>query len=358
MRAPCRLYPVLAVLLALAACKEEKDKSPLVRPVLSVVVAPQTGKPLGFSGTIEPQYRAILGFRVLGRLIVRHANVGDLVHKGALLAALDPVALELAVRSAAADHSNALAQLANATATETRQRILLEQKTTTEAQFEQAQQAREAAAAAVVRARASLAKAQEQLSYAELRSDFDGVVTAVEAEVGQTVAAGQAVITVARPDIREAVIDVPEDTDGDLRAGSRFDVASQIDPSIQATGRVREIAPQADPATRSRRVRITLDSPPANLRLGTTVTATLTTPPAPRIVVPASALLERDGKTMVWVVDAASSTVSTREVRLGERNARAVQIADGLAPGTRVVTAGVNSLTPGQSVKLADGASR
>ncbi len=138
--------PVLAVPLALAACKDEKDKAPLVRPVLSIVVAPQTGKALGFTGTVEPQYRAILGFRVLGRMIVRHANVGDVVHKGALLAALDPVALELAVRAAAADLSNALAQLANATATETRQRTLLEQKTTTEAQFEQAQQAREAAA--------------------------------------------------------------------------------------------------------------------------------------------------------------------------------------------------------------------
>jgi RND family efflux transporter MFP subunit len=352
------LYPVLAVPLALAACKEDKEKPPLVRPVLSIVVAPQTGKPLGFSGTIEPQYRAILGFRVLGRLIVRNANVGDVVHKGALLAALDPVAVELAVRAAAADVSNALAQLANTTATETRQRTLLEQKTTTEAQFEQAQQAREAAAAAVVRARASLAKAQEQLSYAELRSDFDGVVTAVDAEVGQVVSAGQSVMTVARPDIREAVIDVPEDIDGDLGPGTRFDVASQIDPSIQATGRIREIAPQADPATRSRRLKITLDSPPANLRLGTTVTATLMTPPTASIVVPASALLERDGKATVWVVDAASSTVSPREVQIASRNERAVQIADGLAPGTRVVTAGVNSLAPGQAVKFSDGASR
>jgi membrane fusion protein, multidrug efflux system len=343
--------PVLAVPLALAACKDEKDKAPLVRPVLSIVVAPQTGKVLGFTGTVEPQFRAILGFRVLGRLVVRHANVGDVVNKGALLAALDPVALELAVRSAAADLSNALAQLSNATATETRQRTLLETKTTTEAQFEQAVQAREAAAAAVVRARAGLAKAQEQLGYAELRSDFDGVVTAVDAEVGQTVSAGQSVITIARPDIREAVIDVPEDADSDLRPGTRFEVAPQIDPSLKVTGAVREIAPQADPATRSRRVRITLENPPVNVRLGTTVTATPITSPTPRIMVPPSALLERDGKAMVWVVDAASNTVSAREVRIASRNERAVQIAD-------VVTAGVNSLAPGQAVKLSPEASQ
>jgi membrane fusion protein, multidrug efflux system len=348
----------VCLLPALAACKETQGKPPPVRPVLSVVVAPQTGSPLGFTGTIEPRFRASLGFLVLGRIVVRHVNVGDVVTKGALLAALDPVAFELAVRTAAADLSNALAQLTNATATETRQQTLLEQKATTQANFEQAQQAREAAAAAVVGARANLQKAQEQLGYTQLRSDFDGVVVTVDAEVGQVVAAGQSVITVARPDVREAVVDVPEDIDGNLRPGTRFDVASQIDPSTQAVGQVREIAPQADPATRSRRVKITLDNPPANLRLGTTVTATLTTPPTPRIVVPASALLERDGKTMVWVVDPATSTVSTRDVRIARRSDRAVQIADGLTPGTRVVTAGVNSLAPGQSVKVSDGASR
>jgi len=105
-------------------------------------------------------------------------------------------------------------------------------------------------------------------------------------------------------------------------------------------------------------VRIALDNPPTSFRLGTTATATLTTATAARIGVPASALLERDGKSMVWVVDAASSTVSPREVRIASRDERAVYIADGLAPGTRVVTAGVNSLAPGQSVKISDKASR
>jgi membrane fusion protein, multidrug efflux system len=352
MRTGPRLPLGLVLVLALAGCKEQKEKPPPVRPVLSVVVAPQAGNILGFAGTIEPQYRAVLGFRVLGRIMVRHANVGDVVTKGALLAALDPVALELAVRAAAADLSNALAQLANAAATETRQRTLLEQRTTTQAQFELAQQAREAAEAGVVRARANLEKAQEQLGYAQLRSDFDGVVTAVDAEVGQVVSPGQAVMTVARPNIREAVVDVPEDVDGDLRPGTRFGVALQVDLSIQATGQVREIAPQADAATRTRRVRITLDNPPASLRLGSTVTATLATASAARIMLPVSALLERDGKTMVWVVDAASSTVSPREIRIAGRSERGIQIADGLAPGTRVVTAGVNSLAPGQSVKI------
>jgi RND family efflux transporter MFP subunit len=346
----------LGAMLALPGCNEQKAQAPPVRPVLSVVVAPQDSRVMGFTGTIEPRFRASLGFLVLGRIIARHVNVGDPVTRGALLAALDPVAFELAVRSAAADLSNALAQQANATATETRQQVLLEQKTTTPAQFESAQQARQAADAAVVRARANLAKAQEQLGYTNLRSDFDGVVMTVDAEVGQVVAAGQTAMTVARPDVREAVVDVPDDLSGDLRPDSRFEVVSQVDPATHANGSVREIAPQADPATRTRRVRITLENPPINLRLGSTVTATLTTPTASRIELPASALLERDGKTMVWVVDTASRTVSTRDVRLAARNERAIQIADGLTPGTRVVTAGVNSLAPGQSVKLTEAA--
>ena len=207
-----------------------------------------------------------------------------------------------------------------------------------------------------MRARANLAKAQEQLGYTNLRSDFDGVVMTVDAEVGQVVAAGQTAMTVARPDVREAVVDVPEDLSGDLRPDSRFEVVSQVDPATRANGTEREIAPQADPATRTRRGRSTLENPPTNLRLGSTVTATLTTPTASRIELPASALLERDGKTMVWVVDTASRTVSTRDVRLAARNERAIQIADGLTPGTRVVTAGVNSLAPGQSVKLTEAA--
>ncbi len=343
----------VTVLLALAGCDDKPAPAPVIRPVLSMVVAPQAGRMSGFAGIIEPQVRANLSFRALGRLMARHVNVGDAVTKGALLAALDPLAFELSLRTAQADLSNALAQQANAAATETRQRTLLDQGASTQAQFDLAQQSREAADAAVARARANLAKAREQLSYAELRSDFDGIVTATDVEIGQVVSAGQTVIAVARPEVREAVVDVPEDIAGTLRPGSRFEVALQIDPAIVAAGRVREIAPQADPATRTKRVRITLDDPPAGFRLGTVVTATPVAPADARVELPPSAVLERDGKPMVWVVDEASKTVSLREVRIGRRDARAIVIADGLAPGTRVVTAGVNSLAPGQSVRIA-----
>jgi len=343
------------VVVMLAGCQEHKSEPPPpVRPVLSVIVAPQTSRTLGFVGTVEPQYRANLGFRMLGRIIARDANVGDLVTKGAQLAALDPAALELALRTAQADLSNARAQLANAAATEMRQRTLLEKGAATQAQFEAAQQARDAAAAALTRGQANLAKSQEQLGYARLIAEFDGVITAVEAEVGQVVSPGQTVLTIARPDIREAVIDVPEDINDGIRLGVRFDVALQRDPAVLTFGQVREIAPQADPITRTRRVKITLDQASASFRLGTIVIASLTTTVAPQIVLPASALLERDGKTMVWVVDPSSKTVSSRDIAIGSRSGQSVQIVDGLASGMRVVTAGVNSLSAGQRVEIPD----
>lgn len=350
-------WALVAVPLALSACKKEEPAA-VVRPVLTTVVALQTSRVLGFAGTVEPQYHASLGFQVMGRIITRDVKVGDLVVKAQQLAALDPTVLEFAMRSAQADLSNAQAQLGNATATEARQRILFEQNTTSSAQYELVQQAREAAAAAVTRARANLAKAEKQLGYAQLRAEFDGVVVAVDAEVGQVVSPGQTVITVARPDVREAVVDVSEDVNGSLQPGALFDLALQIDSGIKTTGRVREIAPQADSSTGTRRVRITLDNPPGMFRLGTTVTATLTAKIAPQIELPVSALMEKDGKSMVWVVDPATNKVALRDVRIAGRTDRAVRIADGLAPGTQVVIAGVNSLVPGQLVKISERAVR
>ncbi len=355
MRPNLTPFAALGALALLAACQEQKQAdAPVIRPVLSVVVAPQTERTLGFAGTVEARFRSDLGFRALGRIIGRDANVADLVKKGQRLATLDRATYRLAVQSAQAEVASALAQFENAAATETRQRTLLQQNITSEAQFEAARQSRESAEAGVTRARANLARAEEQLGYTELRADFDGVVTAVGAELGQVVQPGQTVVSVARPDIREAVIDLPEGIARDLGPGARFDVALQLDPSIRAAGSVREIAPQADPATRTVRVRISLSKPPESFRLGTTVTAAVTTQGAPGFELPATALLERGGRPTVWVVDPRTKTVSVQDVTVSAREGSLVRVTDGLAPGTRVVTAGVNSLSDGQAVKIMD----
>ena len=350
-----RIAPLI-VLLSLGACSRSEEKPPeIIRPVLSMVIEPKTVETFGFAGTIQPQFSADLAFRLLGRVVSRDVKVGDLVTKGTTIAALDPTALELAVQVSRADLSNAQAQFANAAASEDRQRQLLAAANTSQATFDAAQQARQAAEAGVERANAALAKSQEQLGYARLFSDFDGVVTATGAEVGQTVSAGQTVVTVARTDPREAVVDIPDQLIGDLTVGMPFDIVLQSLPTIKTEAKLREIAPQSEGATRTRRVKLTLVNPPQAFRLGSTITATRMTKVAPTIELPMSALLEKDGAAKVWIVDPTSSSVSTREIKIAAKNSATFTVAEGLDAGMRVVTAGVHSLAEGQKVKVLEG---
>lgn len=351
-----RRAAILLGLLALTACEDEAVPPPEpIRPVYSLIAEPQPRRTIRLAGTVEPQFKTDLSFRVLGRMIARPVNVADLVKKGQVLAALDPTALELAVRSAVADVSNAQAQLANAFGVEDRQRQLLETNVTAKATYESAQQALAAAQSNVVRAQANLTKAREQLGYAQLTSDYDGVVTATSAEIGQVVQPGQTVVTVARPDVREAIIDVPDAQAGGLAIGTPFEVALQLNPAIKVAGQVREIAPQADAVTRTRRVKIALENPPEMFRIGTTVTVSATTDAAPTIRLPRTAVLDKDGKSYVWIVDPKTSAVAAREVRTAPDTPLLVTLVSGVAPGDRVVTAGVHSLSDGQTVKIDQG---
>ena len=150
----------------------------------------------------------------------------------------------------------------------------------------------------------NLAKAIEQLGYAQVKADFAGVVTAVGAEVGQVVSPGQSVVTVARLDAREAVVDLGPDFLVPLTVGLEFTVSPQLLPAVQVQGRIREIAPQADQVTRMRRVRIALNDPPESFRLGSTITARLSSGHTSVLRVPASAVLKEGAETFVWVIDA------------------------------------------------------
>ena len=346
---------IFALTLATAGCKQETGTPEPVRPVLTTVVEPTLPASTVTAGSVEPRYTTNIGFRVLGRLISRPVNVGDLVEEGEILAAIDPTTLELAVQSARAELSRNKARLANATATEERKRTLIASDSTTKASLDDAEYARAGAQASVARAQANLTKALEQLGYAQLKAEFAGVVTAVSADVGQVVSPGQTVVTVARPDVREAVVDVGPDFPVALQPGLSFTVSLQLLPAIKVEGRIREIAPEADDATRMRRIRIALIDPPASFRLGSTVTATLSKLHNEVLRVSASAVLTEDGDTFVWVVDLPASTVSLRKVALSAEGS-GMRVDAGLAAGTRIVTAGIHSLKQGQQVRIAEDA--
>jgi membrane fusion protein, multidrug efflux system len=341
----------LGMAAALAAC-DRPEAAPPVRPVLTTTVAIQTSEAFGpFAGTIEPRYQTNLGFQIAGRMVGRDFTVGDLVKNGIRLAVLDTTVLQFQLSAAQADVASAEAQLINVTATEARQRTLLQTGATTQASLESAVASRETADARAVQARANLKKAQDQLGYSEIKADFDGVVTFWSVEVGQVVAAGQTVVTMARPDIREAVFDVPDAMVADIPRDAEFRILLQVDETVTTAGRVREIAPQSDAATRTRRIRLSLDKLPPAFRLGTTVTVSFPRSVAPRIKLPVTALLEQDGKTSVWVVDTGTRTVKRTDVKVISRNA-GITIEPTLNAGSQVVIAGVHSLSDGQPVKI------
>jgi RND family efflux transporter MFP subunit len=169
------------------------------------------------------------------------------------------------------------------------------------------------------------------------------------------VSAGEAVVTVARPEERDAVVDIPE---GALvpAIGAPFSVLLQIDPAIRATGKVREVAPTADAATRTRRIKIALQAPPDAFRIGTTITAVQDAGTVEKLFLPNTALLERDGKTLIWILDKNGGAVRSQEIETRQLGAGRVEVLSGLEPGTRVVLAGVHSLKEGQTVTIEGGA--
>ena len=208
------------------------------------------------------------------------------------------------------------------------------------------------AQAQVDSAHAQVRIAQNQLSYTALFADAPGLVTAVGAEPGEVVRGGQMIVELARQGGRDAVFDVPEQL---IRTGPRdpvVQIALTDDPSVRAIGRVREVAPQADPITRTYMVKVGIIDPPPSMTLGATVTGSIKLAAPPGMEVPPSALTEANGRPAVWVVDPQRHTVSLRNVAVSEYDPADVVISQGLETGEIVVTAGVQVLHPGQKVRL------
>ncbi len=354
----CRLAGVVLAALTLVACQQKTDAPPATRPVMSERVAVDDIDQQSFVGTVEARDKADLSFQVLGRLMTRNVDIGDLVRPGDLIATIDATTLELTARSAEAALGNRRAERENAAATVTRVEALQASGTAAESSLDDARAAFDAADAAVRQAEADLAKARDALGYAELRAGLAGVVTATGAEPGQTVAAGQSVATIAKPDPRDAVIDIPDWMAGTLVDGAPFVIAPQIAPDQSIAGHLREIAPDADPITRTRRIKIALANPPSIFRLGSTVEVRADREAHPAITLPDTAVLKREGNSFVWVikVDEADGavrregSVTLRPVTTVPTGAGRLRIVSGLSAGERVAIAGVHSLEEGQKV--------
>ena len=343
-----------AIFIGLASCKPDtKAEAPQVRPVRAVtVVKAQTGEPVVLTGHIHAQDEAALAFRIGGRMVARSINVGDRVEPGQVIAKLDPENELNAQRSAEAALTAAQGQLNYARGHFDRQRQLLANGHTTRARFDQAQKALQNAQSGVENATAQLQLARDRVGYATLTADSAGTVTARGAEPGEVVQAGQMIVRLARQGGLDAVFDVPAPVLRAAPAGSQISIRLADDPTVTTTGQVREVAPQADPVTRTFEVKVALDEPPPTMRLGATVVGSVTVESAPAIEIPASALTQLNRHPAVWVVDPKNHTVSLRNIELARHDPEAVVVAQGLDTGDIVVTAGVQALHPGETVRL------
>ncbi len=341
--------------LALGACGPAPEPPAReVRPVRTISVEELPGgETVTLTGRIEAQEEVNLAFRVSQRMIERRLNVGDRVEPGQLVAHLESTTLDNAVQAALANLAAAQALAADARLDFERQRSLFERGVAPRARFESAQKARDASVARVDAAQAQLATAREQRSFSELFADSGGSVTAVGAEPGEVVAAGQMIVRVARKGGRDAVFDVPARViEAATPLAPEVTVTLAADRKVRATGRVREVSPQADPVTRTFQVKVGLSDPPEAMRLGSTVSGSVELGSGAGIRIPASALTSTEGAAAVWIFDQATSTVSLRNVEVESQGVAEVVIAQGLVPDDIVVTAGVQTLRPGQKVRL------
>lgn len=350
------LLPLVAVLtLLLTACSESDAPPPLLRPVRSVVVNAESLAPSAtYSGEVRARYETPLAFRVAGKLAERRVEVGTVVKKGQVLARLDEADLQLQAAATGAGKVAAQAQLARARADFERYKALREKNLVSEFDFKSVQTAYEVAESQYEQALAQARVGDNQAAYAQLIADANGVVTALQAEIGQVVAAGQPVLTLARSGEREVQIAVPESRVDELRRATEITIRLWAKPDKGYPGKVREIAPDTDPVTRTYNTRISVLDIDTDLKLGMTATVTLIGASAPAFRVPLTAIYQIDDQPKVWRIDR-NNQVELRPVTLGEFVDNDVIVLSGLSDGDRIVTAGVNRLVPQQAVKLLEG---
>jgi multidrug efflux system membrane fusion protein len=344
----------LLVLWALAGCGREDARPAPAQPVrVMPAVISDPRRHASYSGDVRTRYETDLGFRVGGKMLERDVEVGSAVKSGETLARLDPQDLELNILSARSQLEAARSDYHQAGADLERYRNLLKKRFISEAEFDRRENQYRVAKARLEQAKAQVGVAENQVAYATLRPDGDGVITAILAEAGQVVAAGQTVMRMARGDEREVVISVPENRLNELKTANDIRISLWADPDVTYRGQVREVSPGADPVTRTYTVKVSLVDADPRVRLGMTANVLLGSALADQAIeLPLTALYRKDGSAAVWVVDPATATVNLTPVRLGEYHENTFTVLDGLKAGSLVVTAGVHKLVPGQKVKV------
>lgn len=338
----------------LAACSKPAAQPEPIRSVkVMQVQAGDMQAAAEFSGEVRSRTESRLGFRVGGKIVHRQAELGQRVRVGDVLAQLDPQDYQLAAAAAKAQVAAAQTNRDLAAADFKRYKDLREQNFISSAELERRDAALKAAQAQLDQAQAQGSAQGNQAAYTTLKADVAGVVTAVEAEPGQVVAAGTPVVRIAQDGPRDVVFSVPEDKVARVKPGSAVEVRVW-GANGAYKGAVREVAASADPVTRTFVVKVGLETRDAPA-LGTTATVlpqALGHGDVQAIKIPTSALRQDGGGTAVWVLDGASMTVRLQPIQIATADGNEVVVASGLQPGQQVVIAGVHVLAPGQKVAI------
>ncbi|HIE8565025.1 TPA: efflux RND transporter periplasmic adaptor subunit [Klebsiella variicola subsp. variicola] len=339
------------VIFLLPGCGDNQgNTTDPVRTVRYVVVgSAQTLPALERTGEIHAHDETILSLRTGGRIVTRSVDIGDRVNAGQLLATLENTTSQNQLDGAQADYEGAKASAQVAALNVNRMQKLMPTGAIARTQLDTARADWLVARARLKNSESALRNARESLGWTRLIAPRSGVITEVSASAGQVVNGGQSVLTLATGEARDVVFDIakPEAIPPQEQAGLRVSLLS--DPSVQASAAVRDISPQADPQTRTWRVRATLQNPPLAMALGASVTVTLPATGPHGYALPASALSRVDDKPAVYVINP-QSQAQLRVVVPAYYTATSVIISGGLEPGDRVITAGVSKLRSGEPV--------
>lgn len=347
-------FAALAMLIVLAGC--DAQTAPVAktagRPVqVQQVTFDSETMSRDFVGVVQARYESDLGFRVAGKIVARKVNVGDHVRAGDVVAEVDPQDLQLQEQSAEAEFTAATSNLDQAAIDLKRYTKLKQSGFASNADFDRKQTANDEAEGRMERARRSLDLARNQLAYAELKADADGVITATLAEPGQVVALGQGVVRLARDGAKEALVALPETWLGDARK-SQARVRLWTDQGKSFAAHLRELSPQADAATRTYAARFSIEDADDSVAFGMTTTVTLSRASDERAArVPLSAILNRGKGPSVYLVDASGMLV-LRPVTVASFTEDAAVVTSGISNGDKIVTLGVQKLEAGAKVRV------
>lgn len=319
--------------------------------VVTAALAPVSAQVV-LTGDIQAKFLSNIAFRVSGKIQERLVEVGEHVTADQVLARLEPQEQQVNVDTAQAALASAEALLTQAKVSFERQQSLMRSGYTTRTAYDQAEQTLRTTQASVESAKAALGNAREQFSYTELKTGVAGMITARNAEAGQVVQSGQTVFTLAQDGPRDAVFIVSETLLAEPPEGKTIDIILLSDPRVRTTGTVREISPAVDPASGGVRVKIGLTTVPPGMSLGATVAGLGRFRARQAVSLPWSALFRWQDRPAVWVLDPGSGTVAPKTVAIDRYAGSAIVLADGIAPGERVVTAGIQLLRPGQKVAV------